>query len=272
MTVEAVSFINDLNTALPDENNKRLEGDDHIRNIKTALKNTFPGMAGRYSRVVPRAATFNAVQNDANTIITCSAALTVNLPAVATVGNGWSVWIESSGGTVTLDPSGVELVNGAATLALPQGRLARVVCDGTKYLVHILDKIGGFEAGTRVIFQQTAAPLGWTKETSSGYNDAALRLVIGDATFHQGNYLFSGVFSADGVRSTGGHALTVNQMPPHTHTQTFSQSTGTIQGGSAIGDTLGSQTGSTGGGAVHSHTLTGFDIAHADVIIGIKSS
>lgn len=36
-----------------------------------------------------------------------------------------------------------------------------------------------FPAGTRLIFQQTAAPTGWTKETGSNFSDAALRGVTG---------------------------------------------------------------------------------------------
>ena len=37
---------------------------------------------------------------------------------------------------------------------------------------------GGFESGTKCVFNQTASPTGWTKVTGSG-NDHALRLTTG---------------------------------------------------------------------------------------------
>jgi hypothetical protein len=37
-----------------------------------------------------------------------------------------------------------------------------------------------FPVNTRMVFQQSAAPTGWTKETGSGYNNIALRLTTGD--------------------------------------------------------------------------------------------
>lgn len=44
MTVEAVNFIDSLNTSLPRRGDLLMEGDSHIRNIKTAILNTFPYM------------------------------------------------------------------------------------------------------------------------------------------------------------------------------------------------------------------------------------
>lgn len=50
----------------------------------------------------------------------------------ANLGNGFSLSLQNSGtGTVTLDPAGAELINGAATLVLPPGTIALVTCNGT---------------------------------------------------------------------------------------------------------------------------------------------
>jgi hypothetical protein len=38
---------------------------------------------------------------------------------------------------------------------------------------------GGFSTGTRIVFVQSTAPVGWVKETGAAYNDAALRFVTG---------------------------------------------------------------------------------------------
>jgi hypothetical protein len=48
MTVESVTYISDLNPSYPAAGDVLTEGDDHIRNIKTALKtNTFPNISGQ---------------------------------------------------------------------------------------------------------------------------------------------------------------------------------------------------------------------------------
>ena len=46
MTVETVNYIADLNPALPAATDARSEGDDHIRNLKTALVSTLGALAG----------------------------------------------------------------------------------------------------------------------------------------------------------------------------------------------------------------------------------
>lgn len=51
----------------------------------------------------------------------------------------------------------------------------------------------GFPTGTRMLFAQTAAPVGWTKDTE--HNDKALRIVSGDAS-SGGTTPFTTVFGA----------------------------------------------------------------------------
>ena len=76
--------------------------------------------------------------------------------------------------------------------------------------------VSGVPSGTRMLFQQTAAPTGWTKDTS--FDQHALRVTTG--TVDSGGTLdFTGAFAA-GI-STGGtvasHVLTVAELPSHTH-------------------------------------------------------
>lgn len=49
MTVENATYLNSLNKAYPRNRDLIKEGDDHIRLIKAALQNTFPGMDGSVS-------------------------------------------------------------------------------------------------------------------------------------------------------------------------------------------------------------------------------
>jgi hypothetical protein len=51
-------------------------------------------------------------------------------------------------------------------------------------------------AGTRMLFQQASAPLGWVKETAAGFNNSALRLVTGGSVTVGGSTDFTTVFAA----------------------------------------------------------------------------
>lgn len=46
MTIESVTYIDDLDNNYPEADDPKSEGDDHIRNIKTAIKSTFPNVTG----------------------------------------------------------------------------------------------------------------------------------------------------------------------------------------------------------------------------------
>lgn len=127
-------------------------------------------------------------------------------------------------------------------------------------------------AGTTMIFAQTAAPTGWTKSTT--HNNKALRVVSGAAS-SGGSVAFTTAFSATRVLSgsTDGHALTIAEMPAHTHSQeTMAVGVNFAAGGNF--NTTTTQTGSTGGGAAHSHTLASgsvnLDVQYVDVIIAVK--
>ena len=46
MTIETITYVSDMNPAYPAATDDFSEGDDHIRNIKTGLRNSFPGIGG----------------------------------------------------------------------------------------------------------------------------------------------------------------------------------------------------------------------------------
>ena len=75
-----------------------------------------------------------------------------------------------------------------------------------------------FTSGTRMLFQQSTAPTGWTKITS-GVNDRALRLVSGNVS-SGGDYSFSSRFNSTVTTANGSvssHTLTESQIPSHYH-------------------------------------------------------
>lgn len=151
----------------------------------------------------------------------------------------------------------------------------------------------GFPTGTLMLFQQTAAPIGWTKQTT--HNNKALRVVSGTAS-SGGTSSFTTVFTnqtptinASGL-SASATTLTSSQMPSHTHTpQLWKNGAGTY--GNAVpaetnnnnaqnfGDFVNIRNTSTGGGTSHTHGITGtatasaitLDIQYVDLIIAVKN-
>jgi hypothetical protein len=127
-------------------------------------------------------------------------------------------------------------------------------------------------SGTTMLFAQTAAPTGWTKSTT--HNNKALRVVSGTAS-SGGSVAFTTAFSAArGLSgSTDGHALTVAEMPAHTHTQEIMAGGVNFAPGAGYNTATG-VTGSAGSNAAHSHTLANgsvnLDVQYVDVIIAVK--
>jgi hypothetical protein len=126
-----------------------------------------------------------------------------------------------------------------------------------------------FTSGTVMLFAQTAAPTGWTKNTSTGDN-TALRLVTGTASTG-GSVAFTTAFASQtpsGTVSVSGSAgnttLTTPQIPSHTHNSIAGSqySPGVVRFASRSVGTLGSvnspalPTAATGGGGSHNHPLT----------------
>lgn len=125
-----------------------------------------------------------------------------------------------------------------------------------------------FEAGTLMLFQQSTAPVGWTKQTT--HNDKALRVVSGTAG-SGGTNSFSSVMAQTTVGAT---TPTINTMASHNHSELYQGANGFtgVQGGGTWSDYYGrgtTNTGSTGGGMAHDHTIL-MNIQYVDLIIARK--
>lgn len=87
--------------------------------------------------------------------------------------------------------------------------------------------VDAFPVGTKMLFQQSTAPVGWVKDTT--HNDKALRVVTGTVSAG-GTVGFSSAFVSKAVTGTianataggtvGGTALSVAQLPSHSHSGT----------------------------------------------------
>lgn len=153
MALETGTYLHDLVTTNPLGTDPRSQGDNHLRLLKTVLKATFPGFAGRFSRVQAQGGTYTAVVNDSHSLLRFTATATLNLPSAATAGSGYSLYVQAYGGVVTVDPDGAETVNDAATLALASGTIALLTCTGTAWIAMVVPSWsyasqGEAEAGT----------------------------------------------------------------------------------------------------------------------------
>lgn len=125
----------------------------------------------------------------------------------------------------------------------------------------------GFPSGTRMSFNQTSAPTGWTKDTSATINDSILRLVTGSVS-SGGSTAFS-TWNSAGV--TGNTTLSTPQIPSHTHTTNATRpgGTGSLTPGGGGNVTTIATINATGGDGAHSHSLTN-NIKYYDFIIAQK--
>jgi hypothetical protein len=178
------------------------------------------------------------------------------------------------------------------------GAVPKTLADGELYIDQLNGKLywadatgvvrstylQSFVAGTRMLFQQSTAPTGWTKDTA--LNDRALRVVSGTVGIG-GSTAFSSVFNASGV--TGGTAITEAQMPSHTHGvndpgHAHDANSNGAQGrggewpraaGEGRHTTGAAATGiwlnATGGNQAHTHPLN-LNVSYVDVIVATKAA
>jgi hypothetical protein len=182
-------------------------------------------------------------------------------------------------GATTLTANNVILGNGTSTVQVvaPGSSGNVLVSNGTTWVSAIP---AGFPSGTRMTFNQTAAPTGWTKSTST--DNAGFRLVSGNVS-SGGSVDFTTAFSANTAvtvtslsGSAGATTLSTPQIPSHTHSVTALCNLGGpgatgVQKPSATGCSVNItyNTNATGGGGSHTHPFS-FSSAEASVNLAIK--
>lgn len=180
----------------------------------------------------------------------------------------------AGGGTGRASHTAYAVICGGTTTTTAQQSIASVgtagqvlTSNGAGALPTFQDAGGGFASGTVMLFAQTAAPTGWTKNTTQNDN-SALRLVTGTASTG-GSVAFTTAFASQTPTgsvtissvsgSAGATTLTTPQIPSHTHT--YSGSNTNTSGQSGIGSGYATQnqslnTGSTGGDGSHTHPFS----------------
>ena len=200
--------------------------------------------------------------------------------------------------------SGV-LTNGVVATTQAAGNETQRVAT-TAFVATAINNAQAFPSGTKMLFQQTSAPTGWTKITS-GVNNKALRVVSGSVG-SGGNVAFTTVFGDRGISANAGnttaggnvsisnaaqggninissvstsgnvndHTLTTNQIPSHSHNYTrpnYQTYAFTGGGGSQrSSSSSGAGTSNTGGGGAHGHGFTGSSHNHNATFTGSNHS
>jgi hypothetical protein len=125
-----------------------------------------------------------------------------------------------------------------------------------------------FPSGTTMLFQQTAAPVGWTKQTV--LNDYGLRVVSGAVGTTPGT-AFSTVFAQTAVGNT---TLALSQIPAHSHGSVLNPAAVSAAAGlsGSVPPEYGNPglTDSQGGGGAHTHSVS-LALAYVDCIIAVKN-
>lgn len=118
MGLESVTHIGDLVVTNPVFNDTKREGDDHIRAIKTGLRNSLPNADRAYyfPRSVNKTGNYTVLSTDLEkhiTVDTSGGAVSLTLPSLGASNDGWTIWVTKT----TSDANAVTVVgtvNGSA--------------------------------------------------------------------------------------------------------------------------------------------------------------
>jgi len=145
-------------------------------------------------------ATANAAYTQANTITSYTQGVDTTQNTNISAVNSYAASVYTLANTHT---NNISSLNNLTASAFSQANSANALAAGAY-----------FPAGTALIFQQAAAPTGWTRQTT--HNDKALRIVNGSGSVGSGGSVaFTSAFSAG--TTVDGTAINVSQMPAHNH-------------------------------------------------------
>ena len=237
-----------------------------VKKLYTVVNNTSGGFA---IRVIGATGTGVNIPNGAVVPVYCDG---INFDV------GLAAAVEFGGtGVTNLTTNNVILGNGASAVQfVAPGTSGNILAsDGTTW-ASVAPPSAEFSSGTRMTFNQTAAPTGWTKDTST--DNAGFRLVSGAASTG-GSVDFTTAFSASRAitvtsvsGSAGATTLSTPQIPSHTHTLPDGGNFG--EGATVFPTGTGPQsnfraTTATGGGGSHDHPFS-FSSGAGTVNLAIK--
>lgn len=248
MSVEAATFIADLQPTNPPATDPRSQGDDHLRLIKSVLQNTFSGASRQIQvpGIVAVSAAYAIQKSDGESTIYCSTgagALNLTLPLLVAGDRGWRIFIcktTSDVNPVFVAASSGNVSSGGVSVAkarrcVPGARIA-ALWDGANWFIERTNRlpIGSIvtywgsvlPAGFEWPNGQTLAPASYPEYATysssgatidmRGYADVCLDNLGGAAA----GRLPDGYINGSALGATGGVdgvTLSSTQMPSHYH-------------------------------------------------------
>lgn len=184
----------------------------------------------------------------------CTGVLLANIvitPDVAVLWNGIRCVENVTSGNFT-----VTLTYNAVSVVIPQRRRALVFLDSSNgpRIVAIAGSSTAdpIPAGSRTLWYNASAPSGWTAVV---LNDYAIKIVTnGSGGVTSGSVAYSTLYART---ATDPHALTLGEIPAHTHTTNAGTTLGinTDNQGQCPRFTAGTESSSAGSGFSHSHNI-----------------
>ena len=269
MGLETVTHIDDLVIANPVATDDKSQGDDHLRNIKKAIKATFANVTGAIS----------ATHTELDYTNVAAVGTSEASKALVTDANGSIDVAAHDGSSQGLKLGGTLITSTAAELNHSDGVTSNIQTQ--------IDGVASSPTASVIAYAGSSAPSGWLlcdgaaiSRTTYSTLFAAISTVYGvgdgSTTFElpdlkgrviagkesSDTRLTSGGSGINGgtLGSTGGtetHTLLTAEMPAHTHTQDDDAFGGTSASGAGGGwhTSVGSQaTGATGGDGAHQNT------------------
>lgn len=84
--------------------------------------------------VLNKSANYTAVSGDAAKLLVGTGTWTLSLSPASNLGNGWNLHVRNNGsGNITIDPDGIENINGVISLVAGPGSDFDITCDGSGY-------------------------------------------------------------------------------------------------------------------------------------------
>lgn len=278
----ASSFTTNLNLEKP-ANGDDVDTWDVPVNGNSDIIDKFKG--GTVNKSLTNANVTMTVSELQNMRIALTGVLSGNVKILIPTGVG-GTWVVSNACTGAFTVS-VQQVSLGALVVVPQAVNSLVTSDGTNCLFADDRAITGsqFASGTKILFYQTLAPLGWTKDTS--VDNRGLRFTSGTAGLSPGGFTFDQLFSATSsgtvTGTVGGHVLILSETPGHVHAPAGGGTFCTFGAGGSLGLAIGSgapvstidtTTAAAGGGGSHDHPWTfgamNLNLAYASVVVATK--
>lgn len=274
MGLEAATYVGDLVSSNPLASDQQLQGDDHLRLLKTVLQTTLPNASKSFrfqNDVAAKTGNYTIVfPDDQNKIIPVapsSGDITISLPSPTGVNaNGWScIVLKSNNNANNVVISGtINEVTNYTLRGTYEGVKLVWVDSLTAWVALPLHR--PFPKDTYLLFQQTTPPVGWTKVTTASYDNAAMRIVTGSVGTG-GSTGFTSVFTSRTIAQANLPNVTLSysgntggESHDHTHSYNDASNPGSVgtTGGGGIAETVSDTVRTTGGRSTgHTHAYSG---------------